>query len=506
MSSPTDSTQIRTYLDKKLQNRKTATWLWSSAIEKIKQNRPASNEAYEKFVNFWKTVLIETTEQGWLGSDVLCFEFNEKINKQFSYDLDNNAILSPPTMTALNLVIQELCERNELIRVDRFKALYTQSWASWIVSSIILGPIWWSYERVITGVKSEPGPGKYVVMSTLAEAAERISKHHAKIAIHGITDNLYTLSSFKEQYGEAAMPGITFSDTDWDILLTFLEYDRQMLIARAWDKEGLGHKNEVAIKFRATDDLTRNKLEISATLEHGVLNIKATSEALHKQIQNLENRVEVLGERVNNYLRRQQKTSAKLALKQKKEIEKILDKRIDSLHTLESILMKMQESVTQREIMKAFDVGATTLQNVLSRSGVTFDSVQDTMDKLEDVLMAQNEIDEALTTANKTILTSTSEDDDELERELANLQRLENIKEIPKARKEQKDVELLEIEQKISQLNMLPAPSKNIPTNTEETEGTPPIITKETIKENGPNKVKDQQEPEDKDAMFWPAY
>ncbi|CAG8452544.1 10623_t:CDS:2 [Ambispora leptoticha] len=501
-SSPTDSTQIRAYLDKKLQNRKTATWLWSSAIEKLKQNRPASNEPYEKFVTFWKTVLTETTEQGLLGPDVLCFEFNEKINKKFNYDLDNNGILSPPVMTALNLVIQELCERNELIRFDEFKALYTQSWANWIFSSIILGSVWWSYERVVTGVKGEPNPGKYVVMSILAEAAERVSKHHAKIAIHGITDNLYTLSSFKEQYGEAAMPGVKLSDTDWDILLTYLEYDRHILIARAWDKEGLGHKNEVAIKFRAIDDLTRNKLEINTSLEHGILNIKATSEALHKQIENLENQVKVLGGRINNYLRRQQRISAKLALKQKKEIEKILDKRIDSLHTLETILMKMQESVTQREIVEAFDVGATTLQNVLSGSGVTFDSVQDTMDKLEDVLMAQNEIDEALTTANETILTSTTEEDEELERELAKWQKSENIKEIPKAQKESKDAEILVLEQKFSQLSTLPTPPKNIPTNIEET----PTITKEIIKENDRNKEKDQQEPDDKDVLFLPAY
>ncbi|CAG8560053.1 8487_t:CDS:2 [Ambispora leptoticha] len=46
-----------------------------------------------------------------------------------------------------------------------------------------------------------------------------------------------------------------------------------------------------------------------------------------------------------------------------------------------------------------YNQGAT-LQNVLSGSGVTFDSVQDTMDKLEDVLMAQNETVEALTTEN----------------------------------------------------------------------------------------------------------
>ncbi|KAG9291941.1 hypothetical protein G9A89_004879 [Geosiphon pyriformis] len=476
-----------------------ADWYWSSAIEKLKKDRPTSNALYENFVNFWKEVLIETTRRGWLGPDLLCIEVNDVLNQNFSYELDNNGTLSPPTIKGLLLVIQELYERNELVRIHGFKGALTESWASWFASRLLLGPIWWGYEHLVIGVKEIPDPGRYIFLATLKEVAERIVKHHNEIA-HGITDDLCTYSSFKEEYGKIAMPDLKLSDADWDILLTYLEYGRHILIARTWEEEKLGNKQEIAIKFRSKDDTTNTKLQIGTTLEHGILNIKATSENLHKQIESLETRVNELTKRINYYIGRKQKNAAKLALRQKKEIEKILDKRFSSLHTLEGILLKMQESVTYREVLDAFDFGANTLQNVLSNSGVTADSVQDTIDKLEDTLIAQNEIEEAMTAANTTI-SLAHEDDDELERELEALQKTQSIPKASKALPESEDTDILEVKRMFEELNVLPNPSQVGPMDLKLEELS---VIKDTVPTTHEKAKTENQVNED--SMFMPAY
>ena len=57
-----------------------------------------------------------------------------------------------------------------------------------------------------------------------------------------------------------------------------------------------------------------------------------------------------LNRKISGYLIRKQKVQAKYSLRQKKNLEKILSKRMDSLNSIEGILLKIQGAASDSEV------------------------------------------------------------------------------------------------------------------------------------------------------------
>jgi hypothetical protein len=116
-----------------------------------------------------------------------------------------------------------------------------QSWSGWVIQSLF-----WGMQKV-TGFNNVSLAKKLVIIPTLKEAAERVLQHHEKNAVHGITDNLFTLTSFKEEFADVAVPNVVLSDTDLKVLLYYLEFEKKMLVTEVWHGTSEEEKEELVI-------------------------------------------------------------------------------------------------------------------------------------------------------------------------------------------------------------------------------------------------------------------
>ncbi|CAG8730212.1 11947_t:CDS:2, partial [Racocetra fulgida] len=282
---------------------------------------------------------------------------------------------------------------------------------------------------------------KWVKMDTLKEAACRVIQHQEKHGINGVTDNLFTLSSFKAEFASIAMPNVILSDFDLKILITYLESERKILITDSLHEDVNKKENDMIIKFRARNVNVNTKFEITS-IDRGIIYIKETCNKLHQQIHDIEERIKEyvfqnlllvvnswrtyqdftlffrISAKIRNHILQKQSVMAKHRLRQKIHLEKVLSKRVGSLETVEGILLKIQGAATDAEIIDIYNVGANTLHDVMASNGLTADSVDATIDRLQEILADQQEIDEAMKLGNETLLDTTIVQDDELEKEL----------------------------------------------------------------------------------------
>lgn len=115
------------------------------------------------------------------------------------------------------------------------------------------------------------------------------------------------------------------------------------------------------------------------------------------------------------YSEKNQKPQAVYMLRKKKQIEEILDRRLKTLETMETILLKIETSQNDLQVVEAFNMGANTLRSLLSDKG----TVEQTMEKLQDTLEDQKQVEEAMTIGNEEISNQTiGMTNEELENEL----------------------------------------------------------------------------------------
>ncbi|RIA87704.1 Snf7-domain-containing protein [Glomus cerebriforme] len=372
-------------------------WYWSDFSNQKNFNPKLFNDS----LKFWSNVLIETSKRGWLSEDILCLN-RESLEETFS-------VYNGVSPAGFNCVIRELYHSSELIPIDELYSSMT--WSGWILQSLF-----WGLQKA-TGSNNVLVSKKLVIIPTLKEAAERVLQHHEKNAVHGITDNLFTLTSFKAEYASVAVPNVVLSDIDLKVLLYYLEFGEKMLVTEVWygisDEE---KEEEFIIKMRSRKDKNISKLEISE-VDRGIICIKETSRKLHIQIEGVEEKITDLNKKISGYLIRKQKVQAKYSLKQKKNLEKILSKRMGSLGAIEGILLKIEGAASDSEIIDIYSFGAGALKGVLASEGLTTETVDTTMDKLQDALADQKEIEDAMQ-VNQTLIEASLDIDEELEEEL----------------------------------------------------------------------------------------
>ncbi|CAG8713471.1 13984_t:CDS:2 [Gigaspora margarita] len=457
-------TDLRAYLGslQELETQNKIDWYWSD-FTILKSTDEAT---YKDCVRFWRKVLVETSNRGLLGEDVICLETKETLEDNFQ-----NKGYSP---LSLPCVIQEMYMNNEIMPANEFISTQNQSWTSWIVSKFIVNPIYWRLQKLISS--GNYYSAKWVKMDTLKEAAIRVLQYQEKHGINGITDNLYTLSSFKAEFATVAMPNVTLSDFDIKILIIYLESERKVLITGSLHEDD--NNKDMIIKFKAKNLNANTKFEITS-IDRGIIYIRETCDKLHQQIHDIEERIKEISTKIHNYILRKQNVMAKHCLRQKMHLEKVLSKRVGSLETVERILLKIQGAASDAEIIDIYNVGANTLHDFMASTGLTADSVDATIDKLQDILADQQEIDEAMKLGTDSLLDAASIQDEELENELESLIANETvIKESPAIK-----------------------PTKpSIPQQVHNNEDT--IKVSDTTKVSDINKVNDDEELEQLEAML----
>ena len=146
-----------------------------------------------------------------------------------------------------------------------------------------------------------------------------------------------------------------------------------------------------------------------------------------------------------DWLKKKNKPKAMMELKRKQRLQSVLDKRLSFIENIHQILHTIEQTQTDKEVpstlkhfflprpsptkalcrlvscdqmIDQFKLGVDTLKRVREESGVTVEAVDQVMDDLQDALLDQREIDDAISSGQEQL---SSVDEAELEEELAQL-------------------------------------------------------------------------------------
>ncbi|KAJ3049950.1 Charged multivesicular body protein 7 [Rhizophlyctis rosea] len=365
---------------------------------------PSSNPAgYDARLRFWQTLLKQVCGRGYLSSNLLSMNVDA---------LDTNFQRKRVTPLGMAVVLTHMVESGDLVPIDSFAR--SSSWTSWAFSTFVKRPVSWGFSQLVSFDSSAVLHGTYVVVPLVRESSERLLAGVRQDA-HYQTDYLLSKDDLLQQYGKTAAPaGSTapLSEVDLEILLRYLQKRLDIAISVPTADELI-----TVIKVKSAKEAQTKTLVITE-VDRGILTIKTTVRRLTTQVEQLESKITDLTRQAQERVRLKQKERALHAIRQKKAVTEVLKKRLGSLETIEAILQKIQSAETDAEIFSAYNVGADTLKQVLATSGLTVEVVEETMDKLQDALADQAEIDEAIVAGHESMAATNGIDDSELEQEL----------------------------------------------------------------------------------------
>ncbi|TPX66825.1 hypothetical protein SpCBS45565_g04231 [Spizellomyces sp. 'palustris'] len=362
--------------------------------------------SYDEKMAFWRGVLTEACGLGLIGEHVLSFDADSLETKFKRRGL---------VPLGLGTVLADMERTGDLIPLAKYKqrSASPQGWASWAVSSLIVAPLSWGISQ-ITGGREQPKShsmrGAHVMIPLVKETAEAFLETIRKDA-HYASDYVLSMSNFQEQFGRAmeARVGRKTSNVDFELVQVYLQQRGNVLIA-----EDPTNSEHGIVKVKPLTS-SQSSLVITNT-DRGIVTMKSTVAMLHKQVDELEERIIDLTRMAQQRLRAGQKERALYHIRQKKLVTQVLEKRLHSVETIEGIIGKIQSAETETEVLTAYDAGSNALKSFIKESGLTVEAVEGTMDRLQDALADQAEIDEAMAVGQNMILKP--EEDEDLEEEL----------------------------------------------------------------------------------------
>ncbi|KAF9429742.1 hypothetical protein BGZ94_009641 [Podila epigama] len=274
----------------------------------------------------------------------------------------------------------------------------------------------------------------YVILPFVQEASANIVAMQQEIVNYHVSDNLMTFVDFRQKFSRTALKpvrgkfssgdgsGVTLvlTDRDLEILLRYLQFEMKVLVVGALNPEDV-------IKF-ATKDAAKDKLKLQITdVDRGIIGLRATSKRLENQVQDIEDRIAELTEKARICVSKGQRSQAAFSLRQRKNLEEVLNKRLKYLETMGTILLRIQSSETDAEILHAYKLGSNTLASVMATKDqdgkqiLSQNNVESTMDHLTEVLADQQEVDQAMSLGTDMFMetsVASGMDEDQLMAEL----------------------------------------------------------------------------------------
>lgn len=143
-------------------------------------------------------------------------------------------------------------------------------------------------------------------------------------------------------------------------------------------------------------------------------------------------------------VRAKQQNRALHLLKSKKELNALLDRRLGSKSQLDSVLLKIEQSAGDIELLNVFETSSGLLQGLTKKLGGV-ERAEEVMRGLEDALADQSEVDGVVREGNETIRrmqadaagVDLNDEEKELQEEMARLEEEEKREQEERKRQEE---------------------------------------------------------------------
>lgn len=201
---------------------------------------------------------------------------------------------------------------------------------------------------------------------------------------------------------------MSLSSTDMSILVTYLSRDKPILSA-----------DNRTIKLKAPDEATPSPITEQDT---GIASLRTLITTMNSQVDALTNRVTQLNADVREAVARKNTIQAKKALRSKKLAESTLVERTATLSNLEEVFMQIEQAADQVSIVRVMESSSAVLKSLHSEVGGV-EGVEGVVERLKEEMEKVDEVGAIINEAG-----AGKVDENEVEDELAELERVEREK------------------------------------------------------------------------------
>ncbi|KAI9321073.1 Snf7-domain-containing protein [Dichotomocladium elegans] len=362
---------------------------------------------YDANVSYWRSVILDCNCHGFLGNADYRLAFDlEDLPDQFQHSR-----LGKPM--ALQCVIDAMVQQGDLISLDGFLSRYalpTASSSRWSVYNVVKTWVW--------PIKSSSASATYVVLPTLERVVKYILQSYANQPVTQADAHLLTFPEFRERHRELLIDNEEIVLTDADLWLVLRYLRSRAGVSVADDVKGYG-ANYTVVKIPHTIETAT----VITQQDRAIVSIKTTCHALRAQVDELQMKSDELTALAKQHYAEKRKPQALYAFRRKKHMMDILDRRLKSLETMETMLLRIEASQNDLQVVQAFNIGADALQSVLRDGKLSVATVDEAMLKVQEAFEDQKEVEDAINMGAEQASKFTDVDDDELEKELQELER-----------------------------------------------------------------------------------
>ncbi|GJQ77044.1 hypothetical protein Trydic_g23617 [Trypoxylus dichotomus] len=338
----------------------------------------------------------------------------------------------------LGVVIEQMYRDGHIKPLDSFLQKSPESWSEWIVESFVRKPVVWSFSKIRNSVVATDMNTSYAHIDAIEVGAESLlSKIPANMKNKVI--DLNSLAEF-----------LDFGNHEQLNILIHCLYGKKKLSIKTLQNRG---EAITLIKF-----YDANSIKQITDKDVDIYTLERSEQTLLKDIEKLEKQVIKLVSDAKGYLSKSQKQSAKVCLRKKRDIEKVIEKRANTLFNIQTLLSRVEDAQSDSEILDSYKTALSRLRITFSETGLTEESVSNTMLELEEVLEIHDGIQTSLAQQNTT-------GDSDLEKELEELLIRDNNKDVEEPIKKLEDnADLDDLETKLATLHIeLPSPPRGEP-------------------------------------------
>ncbi|UNI20397.1 hypothetical protein JDV02_006488 [Purpureocillium takamizusanense] len=401
----------------------------------FRPQRTLNPDGYRANVSAWRGAIASLASSGLLsryitGSSPLVLQLDDSLLRS----LESRQFGQP---LALATAVREAIANKDLLPVQEFlqskHSIGARSWAE-----LPWNALGWTLRQlgVVDSARGEDRlpKGRYVIVQNVdaaaAELAHRMADRPSKF------DRIFTKAQFQRDFGTALLGShVRLSDTDFEVLLTSLTRDRNMI-----EYDGR------TIRIRGTS----NELRGITEEDSAIASIKELTASLKHQTELLNARIDELGREAKTAVSRNNRVTALAALKSKKIAESSLAQRYTTLNQLEEVAAKIEQASDQVQLVKVMESSAGVLQSLNSQVGGT-ERVDGVVDRLREQMNDTDEVAAILADATGTVI-----DESEIDQQLEALEQEARNATLADQRREAEKKSAAEAEQVLKQLNSLP--------------------------------------------------
>ncbi|KFM63770.1 Charged multivesicular body protein 7, partial [Stegodyphus mimosarum] len=352
------------------------------------RERTVNPEGWDAKMKFWITLIVDICKKSsspLINKNILCSSFQRK--GRFPVCLDT--------------VLEHMASQGFIVNMSEFSRIENEKgWLGWGYDVLVQKPVSWGFSTVQHLLKWDKKDEHLVVLPVVKDLASRIYRHHCEVtdSDSDSMDDIMFLSNFEEECKNIC------TGTNFQLAVIQLQKDKNASVFEECGKK--------VIRFRRMKD---EQVQNLSAVARGVLNLRATRNSLLEEIDKLEQDILGCTVEVKHLMKTGCKTKAMVALKRKKRLESLLNKKTAALDNIEQFLCQLQNSGSEKKVLDAYQAGLQAMKAVGQK--LNLDAIDEAMDEIGQVL---DECAEVQKTLSKPV-TPDDEDLQEFENELEEL-------------------------------------------------------------------------------------